>query len=76
MFGENTLDQKESDDSVEMHIMLPMHLDGRKVFDAVGTYLFTAASEEIAEALLESFDEALRICMMHPKKMDTIPYAN
>lgn len=76
MYGENTLDQNESDDSAEMHIMLPMQLDGRKVYDAIGTYLFTAATEEIAEALLESFDEALRICMMHPKKMELSGYDN
>ena len=56
--------------------MLPMSVDGRKVYDAIGTYLFTAASEEIAEALMESFDEALRICMMHPKKMELSGYDN
>jgi hypothetical protein len=56
--------------------MLPMIIKERMVYDAVGTYLFTAASEEIAEALLESFDEALRICMMHPKKMELSGYDN
>lgn len=76
MFGENTLDPNESDESVETRIMLPMSRDGRKVYDAIGTYLFTSASEEIAEALLESFDEALRICMMHPKKMELSGYDN
>jgi hypothetical protein len=66
----------ENDESVEMQIMLPMTQKGTKVYDAFGTYLFTSATEEIATALLESFDEALRICMIHPKKQELDHYDN
>lgn len=76
MYGENTLDHSENVEDVAIKIMLPMTQKGTRVCDAVGTYLFTCASEEIATALLESFDEALRICMMHPKKMELSGYDN
>lgn len=61
----NSLDHYERDEDGLIKINLPMDVEGRRVRDATGVHLFTAATEEIADALVEALNLALDICINH-----------
>jgi len=57
----------EKDDGLT-RISLPMFVKDDCVYDAVGKFLFRAATEDIACSLVEALETALDICMSHNGK--------